>query len=117
MLTKAAEPGLPLGVYYYGADGQRWALGGGLAPRLLPARNVRAHVPPYVPIAASAAGGTPALSRGALVAAALGACAGATALLCAALVACGCCWPPHSAGCGPGRPACPFALRWGPLPC
>ena len=29
VLTKATEPGLPLGVFYYGADGQRWALGRG----------------------------------------------------------------------------------------
>ncbi|KAK9828419.1 hypothetical protein WJX81_006105 [Elliptochloris bilobata] len=89
VLAKAAEPGLPVGVYYYGAGGQRWALGGGLTPRLLPARNVRAHVPSQDP--PQRPGLPPGLGWGALLAAALGACAGAAVLLCAALVACGCC--------------------------
>ena len=105
VLAKAAEPGLPVGIYYYGTDGQRWELGGGLTPRLLPARNMRAHVPPYAVPAVPQTGGTQGLSRGALLAAALGACAGAAALLCAALVACGCCWLPRNVGCALGQPA------------
>lgn len=91
--AKAAQPGLPLGVFY-DAAGQRWALGGGLAPRLLPPRNARAHVP-AAPAAAPGAGaaaeaaGAPGMARGLVLATALGACVGAAALLAAALLALG----------------------------
>jgi len=94
--AKAAQPGLPLGVFYPPGDaaGQRWALGGGLAPRLLPPRNARAHVP-AVPAAAPDAGataeaaGAPGMARGLVLATALGACVGAAALLAGALLALG----------------------------
>ena len=103
MLAKATEPGLPVGVYYYGGAGQRWALGGGLAPRLLPARTLRAPAKGDALAPPPAAGPPPGLTWGALLGVALGACAGAAVLVCVMFAACGWC------SCASSRPEC--ALR------